>query len=116
MKQNIIGKCLLSIACLALLACGGSDSSTANNSELPPEIRIINGTEHGAADLPQFVKVLSQNSEGQVGGCTGTAISPKVIITATHCIIEAVAVLVQIGDSLENDPVFVPEKIIYDQN
>ena len=55
---------------LMLLLCAGLPLAA-------PALAIVNGTEAGN---PQFQAVVS------VGGCTGTFIHPRFILTAAHCI------------------------------
>lgn len=98
---------------LQLIACGGSDK-TENLGNF--DTRIINGTEHGATELPQFVKLITQVSDGSYGFCTGTMIGAKTVLTAAHCIEGAIALVAQVGDNSDTDPTYQVEEIIYDQN
>lgn len=111
--NNYLIALLLSLS-FVLSSCGNSGDNAIN--DVSNEIRIINGTEYGASDLPQFVKILSQNTQGEVGACTGTMIGSKTVLTATHCLENVVALFVQVGDDLDNDPLYEVESFVFDEN
>jgi len=64
---------------LALLAPGLARAATAQSS-------IIRGDVAGIADFPSLAFVAAQTGKNEGFACTGTVISPRVILTAAHCV------------------------------
>ena len=97
------------VACLALAACGGGGSGTSTaSSGSGPSVKIINGVEVSQADMPQYVKVFKQDSEGAWSGCTGTMIASRAVLTAAHCVDGAQIVAVQTDGN--DGPLFYAEQ------
>ncbi|MCB0337143.1 MAG: trypsin-like serine protease [Bdellovibrionales bacterium] len=89
------------VFCLALgiSACSsGGDSAQKEYMDSKEVDKIINGIVRSSAELPQYVKIYTQYGEDEYGGCTGTAIGDKQILTAAHSVYNARAIVVEIGD------------------
>lgn len=97
----------------SLAACGGggggggSDSdggdSLSNNAcgslGLNRSVRIINGTVCGNLGNSPVVRVISVLSPDTLELCTGTMVTPTVVLTAAHCLTDAVGGGIVIGDA-----------------
>ena len=72
----------VSSACSAV----GSAASSASAS-----IDIVNGAECSTANSPVVLLNMKDDRGQQLGGCTGTVIAPRAILTAAHCFSSATA-------------------------
>src|SRR5262249_11814566 len=71
------------VACSALIGCDGSSSSEPRRSPSPPSF-ITHGTLDGNAH-PAVVLVVMAVAGRPPFRCSGTALAPKVVLTAGHC-------------------------------
>lgn len=92
---------------LVLAACGGGDGPATPTVAAPipaaetcnslggastPSIGILNGA-NCAPERSSIVKLNLRNASGDsVGGCSGTVVAPRVVLTAAHCLDEGVAI------------------------
>ena len=77
---------LVSLAALATLgaACSGNTPASPIASSSAP---IIGGVLDDAShDAVVSIMIIINPSTGEAAGCTGTAISPSVVVTARHCV------------------------------
>jgi V8-like Glu-specific endopeptidase len=78
---------------LGLLGCAVEDDHAV---ALEDDQQEVVGGEVNTGD-PAAVLLASTNAEGQGGYCTGTVISPRIILTAGHCVDNIVSGRVHIG-------------------
>lgn len=71
----------LSLASM-MLCLPATALAVAPLDELPPLARIVGGEESKTCHFPSTVSLLR-------GGCTGTLVHPRIVITANHCLREA---------------------------
>ncbi len=71
---------LLSAISLALLA------PTLAEAAPKAQASIIRGDVAAIADFPSLAFIAAENDDGQGFACTGTVISPRVVLTAAHCV------------------------------
>lgn len=95
------------VALLILAACGGGGAPATPTAAAPipaadtcnslggastPSVGILNGADC-APERSSVVKLNLRNSFGDsVGGCSGTVVAPRAVLTAAHCLDEGVAV------------------------
>jgi|SRR5215510_11192878 len=118
----------LIVAAMLLAAaggCGGGGSSSTPASPSPSapttpvsaacsviglgvsaSTSIVNGTECSTANSPVVLLNMKDSTGLQVGGCTGTVIAPRAILTAAHCLASpAASIKVFLGVGPELDAV-----------
>lgn len=94
-------KFIISIGLTVLLAaCGSKGNQNDSQTHLDQASidKIINGITRSAEDLPQFVKVYTRFADDQYGGCTGTVVNTRSVLTAAHCVMNAQEIVIQLGD------------------
>lgn len=75
----------LSILITFLLAINGQTVPTSNTTEVSkPIVGIIDGRNTTIADRSHVVSILI-TCKGQTGGCSGSVITSKYVLTAAHC-------------------------------
>ena len=70
------------IACLGLLVCAVPAAATTNQRI---RTEIVGGQPATTGSLPQLAYVQYQGPPGQSHSCTGTVVSPRLVLTAGHC-------------------------------
>jgi secreted trypsin-like serine protease len=71
------------MASLGLLACA-VPAAAATNHRI--RTQIVGGQAAATGSLPQLAYVQYQGPPGQSHSCTGTVVSPKLVLTAGHCV------------------------------
>ena len=102
---------LLMFILLTVSACGGGGSVSVQSGF---SAKVLNGAEADQSELPQYVKVKTEASDGAYSGCTGTVIGAAAVLTAAHCVFSGHNLVVQTGD--DNGPLFYPVKIFIGQS
>ena len=69
---------------LALVSCGGGGGGGAGNPCSDLNLKVTGGTQCKFERSP-VVAILSLNSDGSVGLCTGTMVTVNDVLTAAHC-------------------------------
>lgn len=91
------------IAVLALAACARPLAGPARGTISPPASTtgIVNGTDADPATDARAATVaaVEVSVRGGTGGCTGTVIAPRVVLTAAHCLENALDVRVRFAAS-----------------
>jgi len=70
------------ITAVVLALAPGSDAPSSLDSPLPPPQPIIGGEQTGELEYGAIVALLTSQS----GLCTGTVVTPRLILTAGHCL------------------------------
>jgi hypothetical protein len=73
---------IVAIAAATVVACGGSPTVLAGDAKSPEEAQAITQASTVAIDL--------KDAKGSsIGSCSGTLISPDLVLTAGHCVVSA---------------------------
>ncbi|MDC0358712.1 trypsin-like serine protease [Oligoflexia bacterium] len=130
-KFNIYTRLIFALVSALIIintsACGGGSSesssggSTSSNvalstnacSDIGLTTRVINGSACGTLENSPVVRVRTVYTNGQPSYCTGTAITPSVVLTAFHCFIGGEIVDVQVGTGNEGSVTGVPVTNIF---
>jgi trypsin len=99
-RQRFILTVLLALVAPVLHGCGGGDSGGGDSSNgssaasacsaigFNSSLKIANGEQclaDSGSDTSAVVRLSISLSDGTVGTCTGTVISPSAVLTAAHC-------------------------------
>jgi secreted trypsin-like serine protease len=79
-SRALITASILTATALALLVPALAEASG------PARASIIGGDVAAIADLPSLAFIAAQTSKNQGFACTGTVISPRLVLTAAHCV------------------------------
>ena len=63
---------------------GAATSGSVTGSGTNPCLRVVNGK--NTSDFPAVVRLAIPQTQGGMGFCTGTFISPVAVVTAAHCL------------------------------
>lgn len=95
MRTTFFKSAILTILTLSLIACGSQNGS---NSSI--QTRIVNGSVVDPIASPQILKVVVNAEAPNQSLCTGTVIGSNSILTASHCVIGADRVAVEVDSVL----------------
>lgn len=79
---------------LTLLASGCGQQSSSEHSSSNINTRIINGVAAAPGVGTQIVSINTTYKNGDIGLCSGTAISDFAVLTAAHCVIDTSSVAI----------------------